>query len=194
HTLPAMSSTRFDLSGRVALVTGGGVGIGQATAFALAQHGALVGIHYNSSADGAKATLDQIEKAGGKGVILQGDLTSPEHAAKVVDELVAQAGRLDILVNNAGSPVQRVKIEECPLDVWNTILATNRTSAFMVTQRAIPHLRKTGRGSIINNLTLSIQTGGSGGAGPYAIAKGGLQVMTRTLARELAPAVRANAI
>lgn len=64
----------------------------------------------------------------------------------------------------------------------------------MVTQRAIPHLRASGHGAIVNNLTLSIQSGGANGAGPYAIAKGGLQVMTRTLARELAPHVRVNAI
>ena len=70
----------------------------------------------------------------------------------------------------------------------------NLTSAFLVTQSAIPHLRASRNGSVINNLTLSIQTGGSGGAGPYAIAKGGLQVMTRTLARELSPFVRVNAI
>jgi 3-oxoacyl-[acyl-carrier protein] reductase len=63
-----------------------------------------------------------------------------------------------------------------------------------VTRTAIPYLRAGGRGSIVNNLTLSIQTGGSGGAGPYAAAKGALQVLTRTLARELAPAVRVNAV
>ncbi len=71
---------------------------------------------------------------------------------------------------------------------------TNLTSAFVVTRRAIPHLRKSGRGAIVNNLSLSVQTGGANGAGAYAAAKGGLQVFTRTLARELAPEVRANAI
>jgi 3-oxoacyl-[acyl-carrier protein] reductase len=64
----------------------------------------------------------------------------------------------------------------------------------MVTRRATRHLRASGRGSIINNLSLSVQTGGSGGGGPYAAAKGALQVLTRTLARELAPHVRVNAI
>ena len=68
------------------------------------------------------------------------------------------------------------------------------TSAFVVTQRAIPHLKQSGNGAIINNLSLSVQTGGANGAGAYAVAKGGLQVMTRTLAKELAPQVRTNAI
>src|SRR5207244_12039073 len=81
-----------------------------------------------------------------------------------------------------------------PTDLWRQVFDVNVNAAFWVTRRAIPHLRASGHGSIVNNLTLSIQTGGSGGAGPYAAAKGALQVMTRTLARELAPAVRVNAI
>jgi len=70
----------------------------------------------------------------------------------------------------------------------------NVDSAFFVTRRAIPHLRRSGRGAIVNVLSLSVQTGGAGGAGPYAAAKGALEVMTRTLAKELAPAVRVNAV
>jgi 3-oxoacyl-[acyl-carrier protein] reductase len=112
----------------------------------------------------------------------------------MVDEVVSKAGQLDILFNNAGSVVERARLEECTLDLWRRVLDVNLTSAFLVTRSAIPHLRAGGHGAIINNLTLSIQTGGSGGAGPYAAAKGGLMVMTRTLAKELAPAVRVNSI
>ena len=184
----------LDLSGRVALVTGGGVGIGRAIVEALAGAGAFVGIHCHRSLAEAEELLQEIRSRGGDGFVVQADLTVPEQAAKVVDRLVARAGRLDILVNNAGHPIRRAKIEDCPLDLWNGVLAVNLTSAFLVTQRAIPHLRDSGKGAIVNNLTLSIQTGGSGGAGPYAVAKGGLQVLTRTLARELAPQVRVNAI
>src|SRR5205823_1871135 len=122
------SDDNYSLSGRVALVTGGGVGIGRAVALALAQAGAAVGIHYHSSVREAEETARHVR------------------------------------------------------------------SAFFVIRQAIPHLRGSGKGSIINNLTLSVQTGGSGGAGPYAAAKGALQVLTRTLARELAPEVRTNAI
>lgn len=189
-----MTSSNFDLTGRVALVTGAGVGIGRAVAEQFAAAGAFVGVHFRRSEAGANETLAAIRSRGGDGMLLAGDLTDAAQACAVVDRLVKLRGRLDILVNNAGSPVQRVKIEECSLDLWQTILATNLTSAFVVTQRAIPHLRGSGHGAIVNNLTLSIQTGGANGAGPYAIAKGGLQVMTRTLARELAPQVRVNAI
>lgn len=182
------------LQGRTALITGASSGIGQATAIALAGEGAFVGIHYHTNRTGAQQTLDAVRAAGADGFILQADLSSADAAREVVDQLVETTGRLDILFNNAGSPLERSPIEACSLELWNKVLATNLTSAFVVTQRAIPHLKKSGNGVIINNLSLSVQTGGANGAGAYAIAKGGLQVMTRTLAKELAPLVRTNAI
>ena len=183
-----------DFTGRSVLVTGSGVGIGKATVELFAARGAFVGVHCRRSRAEAEATLAGIEQAGGQGVVVQGDLAEPDQARAVVDELVAAAGRLDVLVNNAGSPVARAKLEECSLELWQQVIATNLTGTFVITQRAIPHLRASGHGAIVNNLTLSIQTGGANGAGAYAASKGGVQVMTRTLARELAPQVRVNAI
>jgi 3-oxoacyl-[acyl-carrier protein] reductase len=181
------------LAGRVALVTGAGTGLGAAAAVALAKAGAAVGVHYHSSGDGAGGVVDQITAAGGRGVLLPGDLTSEDQAHAVVDRLVAELGRLDILFNNTGSVVRAARIEECLTELWRQVFDVNVTSAFFVTRRAIPHLRSGGRGSVINNLTLSVQTGGQG-TGPYVAAKGALQALTRTLARELAPQVRVNAI
>ena len=183
-----------DLSNRVALVTGAGVGIGRAIALCLAEAGAFVGVHFNSSKTEAEETLADIREAGGDGMLLQADLANAEQAMGLVSQLVNHTEQLDILVNNAGALLQRATIEDCPLDFWEKSLAVNLTGAFLVTQKAIPYLKASGNGAIINNLSLSVQTGGANGAGPYAIAKGGLQVMTRTLARELAPEVRTNAI
>jgi 3-oxoacyl-[acyl-carrier protein] reductase len=183
-----------DLGGRVALVTGAGVGIGRATALALGAAGAFVGIHCNASRREADEILAMLTSQGGRGILLQADLTVEEQAIEIVTRLVQEVGRLDILVNNAGSPVQRCRIEDCSTELWRQIFDVNVTSAFWVTRQAIPHLRASGHGSVINNLTLSVQTGGANGAGPYAAAKGALQVLTRTLARELAPQVRVNAI
>lgn len=182
------------LAGRAALVTGAGVGIGRAIAESLAAAGAFVGVHCHRSLDGANATLAAIRQLGGDGIVLPADLSCDVEAIGLVDQFVEAAGRLDILVNNAGNPIERRKIEDCPLDLWRQIIDTNLTSAFVVTQRAIPQLKRSGHGAIVNNLSLSVQTGGANGAGPYAVAKGGLQVLTRTLARELAPHVRVNAI
>jgi 3-oxoacyl-[acyl-carrier protein] reductase len=189
-----MSTDRSPLEGRTALITGAGVGIGRAIAETLANAGAFVGLHCHHSLDGATAALAAISAHGGNGIVLPADLSDATQAAELVDRFVEAAGRLDILVNNAGSPIERLRIEDCPLELWRRVLDTNLTSAFLVIQRAIPHLRQSGHGAIVNNLSLSVQTGGANGAGPYAIAKGGLQVLTRTLARELAPEVRTNAI
>lgn len=191
-SVPGTLSTRLD--GRVALVTGAGVGIGRAAAFALADAGATVGVHCHRSVSEANEVVDGIMQAGGRAILLPADLTRPDEAMRVVDQLVEQTGSLDILVNNAGGPIQRTRLEDCSLELWHEILATNLTSAFIVTRQAIPHLRRGGRGAVINNLSLSVQTGGANGAGAYAVAKGGLQVMTRTLAKELAPVVRVNAV
>jgi 3-oxoacyl-[acyl-carrier protein] reductase len=184
----------YSLSGRAALVTGAGVGIGREIALALAAAGAVVGIHYHSSEQGARNTLESIQQGGGKGILLRANLTSEEQASAIVDDFLARASRLDILVNNAGSPIRFTRIEDCPTTLWREVFDVNMTSAFLVTRRAIPHLRASGHGSIVNNLSLSVQTGGAGGGGPYAAAKGALRVFTRTLARELAPAIRVNAI
>ncbi len=176
------------------MVSGAVVGIGRATVEALASAGAFVCIHHHTSVEGAEAALESIRERGGDGMLLPADLTEPEQCRSLVDRFAEAAGRIDILVNNAGSPIERAKIEDCSFDLWKQIIDVNLTSAFLVTQRAIPHLRASGNGVIINNLSLSVQTGGANGAGAYAIAKGGLQVMTRTLARELAPEVRTCSI
>lgn len=182
------------LAGRVALVRGAGVGIGHAIALALARRGARIGIHYHRSREGADTLLQNLRASGNEGLLLPGDLTRESDANQVVDSLAEAWRRLDILVNNAGSPLARASIEQCSLELWQAVFEVTVTSAFLVTRRAIPHLRASGQGAIVNNLSLSVQTGGAGGAGPYAAAKGALQVPTRTLARELAPEVRLNAV
>jgi 3-oxoacyl-[acyl-carrier protein] reductase len=182
------------MSGRAALVTGAGVGIGQACAVALGEAGAFVGVHFHSSSAGAEETLATIRKAGGDGIIIKADLNDEAAANAMVDQFVKAGGGLNVLVNNAGALVGRATIEDTTLDMWNRTLDINLTSAFIVTRRAIPALRASGKGSIINVLSLSVQTGGANGAGAYAAAKGGMTTFTRTLARELAPQVRTNAV
>ncbi len=184
----------LNLTGKVALVSGAGVGIGKAVALALGQAGAFVGIHYHSSKAGAEQLRDELVSKGIGCLLLPADLTQEAEANAIVDQLVNETGRLDILVNNGGGLVKRAKIEDCTLENWNKSLDLNLTSAFLVTKQAIPHLRATGSGRIINILSLSVQTGGANGGGSYAAAKGGLMVFTHTLAKELAPHVRTNSV
>jgi len=184
----------FDLSGKTALISGAGVGIGRAVALALGRAGATIGLHYYSSKTAAESLLGELTALDIKALLLPGDLTSESEANAVVDKLVDATGRLDILVNNSGGLVKRAKIEDCTLENWNKSLDLNLTSAFLLTRRAIPHLRASGSGRIVNILSLSVQTGGANGAGAYAAAKGGLMVFTHTLAKELAPEVRTNSV
>lgn len=190
-----MSLDDLSLKGRVALVTGAGTGIGRAVSRRLAAAGARIGIHYHASQEGAAETLALVREAGSDGWLLRADLADEAQAVALVHDLLrCSAGQLEVVVNNAGSPLARARIEDCSTELWQANLTVNLTSAFLIVREATAALRASGRGSIINNLSLSVQTGGANGAGPYAVAKGGLMVLTRTLARELAPAVRANAI
>lgn len=184
----------LNLSGKVALVSGAGVGIGKAVALALGQAGAFVGVHYHSSKAGAEQLYDELVSKGIGCMLLPADLTQEDEANAIIDNLVNEAGRLDILVNNGGGLIKRAKIEDCTLENWNKSLDLNLTSAFLLTKRAIPHLRATKSGRIVNILSLSVQTGGANGGGSYAAAKGGLMVFTHTLAKELAPEVRTNSV
>lgn len=184
----------LNLTGKVALISGAAVGIGRACALALGKAGAFIGINYHSSKDAAESLMEEFALQNLKGMLLPADLTDEAQANAVVNKLVAETGRLDILVNNSGGLVKRAKIEETTLENWHKSLDINLTSAFLVTKHAIPHLRNTGSGRIINLLSLSVQTGGANGAGAYAAPKGGLMVFTHTLAKELAPHVRTNSV
>ncbi len=184
----------LDLTGKVALISGAAVGIGRACALALGKAGAFIGINYYSSQDAAESLYTELATNNIKSLLLPADLTDEAQADAAVDKLVARTGRLDILVNNSGGLVKRAKIEETSLENWRKSLDINLTSAFLVTKRAIPHLRATGSGRIVNLLSLSVQTGGANGAGAYAAPKGGLMVFTHTLAKELAPEIRTNSV
>jgi 3-oxoacyl-[acyl-carrier protein] reductase len=190
-----MNSTDFfNLHGKTAIVTGAGVGLGREIALALSDAGAFVCVHFHKSEKEAADVLAEVRRRGGDGMVFQADLCVEAECHALVDQLIAKAKRLDILVNNAGACIGRDTIEHCSLEVWNQTFAVNLTSAFLVTRRAIPHLRATGSGRIVNIASASMQSGGTFGAGAYAAAKGALHIFTRTLAKEYGPEVRANCV
>jgi 3-oxoacyl-[acyl-carrier protein] reductase len=185
---------RFKLAGKAAIVTGAGVGLGREIALVLAEAGAFVGIHYYRSEQQAADVLAEVRRRGSDGITFGADLAQEDECNRLVDRFVAASGRLDILVNNAGALVAKKRIEECPLDVWEKTFAVNVTSAFLVTKRSIPHLRKSGSGRVVNIVSASMESGGTFGAGAYAAAKGALHIFTRTMAKEYGPEIRTNSI
>jgi 3-oxoacyl-[acyl-carrier protein] reductase len=184
-----------ELKDTVALVTGGGAGIGRAAALELAARGAHVAVHYHRSRPGAEDTVAQVEARGTKSAAFPGDLTRREDARALVASVVARMGRIDVLVNNAGDLVERKPLLEMSEELWRQVLDLNLSSALFVTQAAVPGMIERGRGAVVNVSSLAAHNGGGPGALAYAAAKGGLVSLTKAMAKELAPkGVRVNCV
>lgn len=179
------------LTGKTAIVTGGGRDIGRACAVKLAQMGANVAINYYSSSAGAEETVALIKAEGGNAIAVQGDLSEPDSAAMLVTKTIEEFGSIDVLVNNAGGLVARGKVAEMTLEHWNTVIDLNLTSTFLMIRACLPHMET---GTIINLASQAGRDGGGAGAVPYATSKGAIMTMTRGLAKELGPDIRVNAI
>lgn len=185
----------LDLTGAVALVTGGSSGIGAAAAVTLADLGARVAIGYHSNAAGAEATRDRIVAAGGRAVIVPADVRRAADVRQLVERAAAELGPIDILVNNAGSLVARFGIRELTEARLDDIFALNLKSAVLASQAVAPSMIERRRGAIVNVVSIAGHTGGGPGAGAYAASKAALAAYTKSIARELAPhGVRVNAV
>jgi pteridine reductase len=179
------------LNGRVAVVTGSAKRLGRAVAVRLAEEGADVVIHHRSSGAEAASAITEIEKLGRRAVAIAADLSSVSDIKRLFDETGKQFGRLDILVNSAANflPASIVSTTE---QVWDASLDTNLKAPFFCAQAAGPLLRRT-RGTIINFADVGGILGWPGYV-PHCISKAGVIMLTRVLAKELAPEVRVNAI
>jgi 3-oxoacyl-[acyl-carrier protein] reductase len=182
-----------DLSGKVALVTGGSRGIGAAVALRLAADGAAVAVNYAGSKAGADAVVDAVVSAGGRAVAIQADVSDAESASALVERSIAELGGLDIVVNNAGITRDGLLVRMSDED-WGAVIQTNLTGVFNVTRAAAKVLMKQRSGSIVN-ITSVVGLVGNAGQVNYAAAKAGVVGLTKSVARELAGrGVRANAI
>ena len=180
------------LTGQVALVTGAAHRIGAAIARRLHAAGMQVVIHYRSSATGAEALARRLEESRpGSSATLRADLLDPDALAPLVDEAAAVFGRLDLLVNNASS-FYPTPCATATTAQWDELLGTNLRAPFFLAQAALPHLRAT-RGSIVNIVDIHAERPLPGHP-VYSIAKAGLAMLTRALARELGPEVRVNGV
>ncbi|MSR82371.1 MAG: SDR family oxidoreductase [Candidatus Latescibacteria bacterium] len=178
------------LAGRVALVTGGGRGIGRAICQLFAEEGAHVGV-----ADIDKKLAEQtLETLPTPGIALQLDVAAKRAVEAGFSDLVAHFGQLDILVNNAGILLSTT-FEDCSEETWDRILAVNLKGTFLCCQAAIPLMKPRGIGAIVNMSSVAAKSGGFTGHPPYVAAKAGVSALTIGLARYLAPhRVRVNAI
>lgn len=179
------------MNARRALVTGGSVRVGRAICLELARAGMHVGVHYRSSAQEADETCSAIRAMGAKAVALQADLDDGAQARALVEQASQHFGGLDLLVLSAAS-FERVPLFEIDDAAWDRTIRTNLTSAFVLAQRAAPLLAQSS-GSIVAITCSSTQTPFRNHL-PYVVAKAGLLQLVRTLALELAPDVRVNAV
>lgn len=181
----------MELRGRVALVTGAGRRLGQAMARALAGRGMGIAIHHHASADGARALRDEVTTAGGRAECFAADL-SDAGAARALPARVTDAfGRLDVLVNSA-AVMRRLGFEETTPEQYDAVLDLNLRSLFFCTQGAAPALRAA-RGKVVNLADLAGLEPWPGFAA-HSVSKAGVVMLTRVLARSLAPEVTVNAI
>jgi glucose 1-dehydrogenase len=174
------------LNGKTAVVTGAATGIGQAIAIRMASEGASVVVDYVGRPGAADDTVHQIQAAGGKVLAVEADVSQPDQVANLIGQAVTQFGRLDIFVNNAGIEYKH-PITEFPLDQWNKIIAVNLTGPFLCAQAAANQMIKQGSTGRIINISSVHQDLPMPTNAPYCASKGGLRMLMRTIAVELAP-------
>lgn len=184
----------LDFSGKVAVITGSGSGLGQGIAARFAQAGAAVVIHYRTSASGADQLLQRLKDQGARVMVQGGDLTQPAAAADLMASAVEHFGRLDVLVNNAGTFPLHSLMEMTP-EQWSAVVDANLLTVHLCTQAAARHMKEQGDGGAIVNITTIEAENPAPLHAHYDAAKGGVLMYTRAAANELAPyGIRVNAV
>jgi NAD(P)-dependent dehydrogenase (short-subunit alcohol dehydrogenase family) len=185
----------MNLAGAVAIVTGGGTGIGRAVSESLARAGAgAVVVNYSRSHDDAEATAAALKDLGCEGVPHRASVADQAEVRAMIDQTVSRFGRLDVLVNNAGTTrfIPHPDLDALTDEVWDEVLGVNLKGTFYCSRAAAPALRRA-RGAIVN--IASVAAGrASGSSIVYGVSKAGVIQLTRNLAVALAPEVRVNAV
>ena len=192
---PAVIFLAMNLGGAVAIVTGGGTGIGRAVSENLARAGArAVVVNYSRSSVDAEATANALSDLGCEGVPHRASVANESEVRGMVDETLARFGRLDVLVNNAGTTrfIAHSDLDAVTDEVWDQIIGVNLKGTFYCSRAAAPSLRR-GRGAIVNIASVA-GTRAAGSSIPYGVSKAAVLQLTRNLAVALAPEVRVNAV
>jgi 3-oxoacyl-[acyl-carrier protein] reductase len=181
------------LTGKVALITGGGRGIGRAVSLALARAGCDLAVNYRERRDDADSAVRKIQNLGRRAAAIQADVSRAADVKRLVRETESQLGPIEILVNNAGKILIQA-VDQMTEESWNDMISSNLTSCFLVTQAVLPGMRARHWGRIINMSSVAAQAGSIVGV-HYAASKAGMIGLTRSYARVLAKeGITVNAI
>ena len=183
------------LRGKAAIVTGGGTGVGRATALALGERGCDVLVNYSRSAAEAEQTAREIGSRGARAVAFRADVADDAACRAMVARAVAEFGRLDVLVNNAGTTsfIPHADLEKVSDADWDKILSVNLKGPFQCVRAAREALSR-GEGGVVVNVSSIAGVVGIGSSIPYCASKAGLNLLTLMLARALGPSIRVNAV
>lgn len=182
-------------TGKVALVTGGGTGVGRAAVLQFARRGYAVAVNYSRSREDAEQTVRDAQALGVAAVAMAANVARDDEVRALIEQCRSTWGRLDVVVNNAGTThfIDHTNLEAVTDQVWEDILSVNLKGPFQVCRAAIPLLRESGGGAIVNVASVA-GVSGAGSSIPYAASKGALITLTKSLAKAFAPDIRVNAV
>jgi 3-oxoacyl-[acyl-carrier protein] reductase len=185
----------MDLKNKVALVTGGGTGIGRATCLALSERGAVIAVNYSRSKGDAEETVQMINNEGGRAIAIQADVSKDKEVRKMVDTIVKHFGTVNLLVNNASITrhIPLDDLEAATEEVWDELYEVNVKGMFYCARAVSPLMKNNKQGAIVNIGSIAGQTG-SGSSLPYAVSKAAVHGLTKSLARALAPDIRVSCV
>lgn len=185
----------MNVMNKIALVTGGGTGIGRAASMELAKCGAIVAVNYSRSQSEAEETVEMIQRDGGRAFAIQADVSKNSEVQDMVRLIVKIYGPIDVLINNASITrhIPMDDLEAATEDIWDELYAVNVKGMFFCARAVVPFMKKSKAGAIVNVGSIAGLTG-AGSSMPYAVSKSAVHGLTKSLAHALAPEIRVSGV